>query len=214
MLEGYNLKKNVYIRPKAVIRINKGKIEIKRLIHILQNNASGKLVLVLFLVTMVIYLTMIFYSIPAVVSFAPELILFDMSPTGYSFQNAMELLDVLGPEGRSIYLTKQLPLDFIYPGLFAVTYSLLLAWLFLKSVSQQSKIYYLTIVPILAGVCDYTENFFIIVMINSFPDLSPNLVSTASLFTIMKSSFTSIFFILILWAIFLYFKNKLNTHKH
>lgn len=187
---------------------------MKNLIHILQNNASDRLVLVLFLVTMAIYLTMIFYSIPAVVSFAPELVLFDMSPTGYSYQNAMELLGILGTEGRSIYLTKQLPLDFIYPGLFAITYSLLLVWLLLKSISHQSKIFYLAVVPILAGICDYIENVFIIVMINSFPDLSSNIVGTASLFTIMKSSFTSVFFILLLWAIFMYCKNRFTTQKH
>jgi len=186
---------------------------MRRLVHILQNNASGKLVFVLFLLTMTIYSTIIFYSIPAVVSFAPELVLFDLSPTGYSYQNAVELLGALGPEGRSIYLTTQLPLDFIYPGLFAITYSLLLTWLFLKSTGHQSKIFYLTMVPILAGVCDYIENIFIIAMINSFPDLSSDIVGIASLFTIMKSSFTSIFFILLLWAVFMYFKNRRNIHN-
>lgn len=187
---------------------------MNNLIQMLQKYATGKVVLVLFVLTMIIYLIMIFYSIPSVVSFAPELVLFDMSPTGYSHQSAVELLSVLGPEGRSIYLTKQLPLDFIYPGLFAITYSLLLAWLFLKSTSHQSKIFYLTMVPILAGVCDYSENVFIIIMINSFPDVSSIIVGIASLFTIMKSSFTSIFFLLFLWALFMYFKNKLSIRKH
>lgn len=188
-------------------------MKMKSLVHIIQKNASGKLVLVLFLLTMTIYSIMIFYSIPAVMFFAPEFVLFDLSPTGYSYQGAMDLLDALGPEGRSIYLTKQLPLDFIYPGLFAITYSLLLVWLFLKSTRHQSKIFYLTLVPILAGICDYIENVFIIVMINSFPDLSSDMVGIASLFTIMKSSFTSIFFILLLWAVIKYFKNRLITHK-
>lgn len=188
-------------------------MKMKNVIQILQKNASGKVVLVLFVLTMIIYLTMVFYSIPAVVSFAPELVLFDMSPTGYSYQNAMELLGTLGSEGRSIYLTRQLPLDFIYPGLFAITYSLLLVWLFLKSISQQSKIFYLSMVPVLAGICDYIENLFIISMINSFPDLSSNIVTIASLFTILKSSFTSIFFLLLIWAVILYFKNRRNIQK-
>ena len=186
---------------------------MKKLIQILQNNASGKLVLILLIITMAIYLTMIFFSIPAVVSFAPGLVLFDMSPTGYTYQNAVDLLSALGPEGRSIYLSRQLPLDFLYPGLFAITYSLLLVWLLLKSLSHQSKIFYVAMVPILAGLCDYIENIFIIVMINSFPDLSSNIVGTASLFTIMKSSFTSIFFILLLWAVFMYFKNRRKILK-
>ncbi len=184
-----------------------------RLIHILQKNASGKRVLFLFLLTMTIYSSMIFYSIPAVVSFAPDFVLFDLSPTGYSYQNAMDLLSALGPEGRSTYLTRQLPLDFIYPGLFAITYSLFLTWIFLKSAGNKSKIFYLTFVPILAGLCDYIENIFIILMINSFPELSSNIVGVASLFTVMKSIFTSIFFMLILLSIFMYFKNRRDTHK-
>ncbi len=78
-----------------------------------------------------VYLTMLFYTIPAVTAFAPEFPIFDLSPSGYSFSYASELLEELGKEGRNLYLYSQLPLDFIYPGLFSVTYSLLLVWLFL-----------------------------------------------------------------------------------
>jgi len=157
---------------------------------------------------MAVYLAMLLYSIPAVVSFAPDMMLFDLSPTGYTFEYAIALLEALGTEGRTTYLTTQLPLDFIYPGLFAVTYSLLLTWLFRKGADHSSKIYYFSLVPILAGLFDYIENVLIISMINSFPDISPNIAELASIFTILKSVFSSIFFVLFFWGLLRFLKAK------
>ena len=92
----------------------------------LHRKPSGQLVLWLFGITNCVYLAIILYSIPAVLEQAPEMKLFDMSPGGYSYEYATELLEVIGPEGREKYLRLQLPIDFIYPGLFAVTYTLML----------------------------------------------------------------------------------------
>ncbi len=93
------------------------------LIRFMQRHATGRVIIVLFVLTMTVYLTMLLYSIPSVTAFAPELPLFDLSPAGYSFNYANELLNTLGEGGRNLYLSTQLPLDFIYPGLFSVTYS-------------------------------------------------------------------------------------------
>jgi len=153
---------------------------------------------------------MLFYSIPIVESFAPDTALFDLSPSGYSYQHAMSLLEELGNDGRQIYLSRQLPLDFIYPGLFAISYTLLLVWLFSKSVSDTSKVFCLAFIPALGGLFDYLENIYIIRMINSFPDLSISLVQVASTFTLLKSIFTTVFFLLLFagFAAFAFTKNK------
>jgi len=153
---------------------------------------------------------MIFYTIPALSAFAPEFPVFDLSPSGYSFDYANELLQALGSEGRNMYLYTQLPLDFIYPGLFSITYSLLLVWLFRKSFSDDSKIYYLFLVPLLAGVFDYFENIFIIKMINSFSTLQESTVQIASIFTVLKSGFTVVFFIILLVGFIFFLKNYKN----
>jgi hypothetical protein len=175
----------------------------------LKKFSTGKRVLILFILTMAVYFTMIFYSIPAVSSFAPNLPIFDLSPFGYSFSYANELLTLLGTKGRELYLTTQLPLDFIYPGLFSITYSLMLVWLCSKIFSENSKVYYLTIVPFFAGIFDYIENIYIIKMINSFPNLEVATVESASIFTILKSSFTMFFFVLLTLGFVLLFKQKL-----
>jgi hypothetical protein len=69
---------------------------MNKAITYLQKVASGKTVLIAFSLTMAVYLFMLFYSIPRVESFAPGIALFDLSPTGYSYQHAISLLGTLG----------------------------------------------------------------------------------------------------------------------
>ncbi len=186
---------------------------MEKLIRLLHKYATGKVVSVLFIATMAVYLTMLFYSIPAVNSFAPDLKLFDLSPTGYTHGYANSLLDALGSEGRATYLTLQLPLDFLYPGLFAITCSLLLTWLFSKGAEVGSRIFYFSLVPILAGLFDYIENVFIVIMLKSYPDISLSLVELASLFTVLKSGFATAFFILFFWGVVRFIKKKKSAAR-
>lgn len=94
----------------------------------LQNWASGRLILSLFIITTAVYMLIIFYSIPAVTEQAPGVKIFDLSPSGYNEDYAEKLLVAIGSTGREIYLARQLPIDFIYPVLFSMTYSLMLIW--------------------------------------------------------------------------------------
>jgi hypothetical protein len=181
-----------------------------KLIENLQKYASGRHVLLLFIITMIVYFIILFYSIPAVIAQAPGMRLFDMSPRGYTPTYAETLLKAIGPIGRELYLKRQLPIDFIYPGLFAVTYTLMLVWLFAKRFDAKSKIFLLVLVPAAAGLFDYLENFGIILMLKSFPTISPTLVHVSSMFTILKSVLTITFYLLLCYGfILLFVKRKL-----
>ena len=181
-----------------------------KLITYFQRVSHGKTVLLLFIITNLIYASMLMYSLPLVSSYAPELVLFDMSPMGYSYIQAIELLTSLGIEGRNAYLSVQLPLDFIYPGMFSVSYALLITWMLKQYLPKDSKLFFIAFVPFLAGGFDYLENISIIVMLDSFPDISENLVSSASAFTIVKSGATSVFFVLLILAFIPIFKRRLG----
>jgi len=172
-----------------------------KIIKAIQKYSTGNNVILLFSLNMVFYLTILFYSIPKVVAVAPEMKLFDVSPSGYTTEYATSLLNAIGPEGRGLYLSLQLPLDFVYPGLFIISYSFLFAWLLKKNYDLESKVYYALYIPILAGLFDYTENVFIIMMLNNYPNLSSGLVTAASLATIIKSVLSSIFFTLLILSI-------------
>lgn len=127
-----------------------------------QRSSTGKAVLGFFIPAMIVYSIMMVYSIPQVMKYASGMNLFDLSPTGYSFEYANELLGSLGRTGRDLYLNTQLPLDFIYPGLFAISCCLLLSWLLLKTQETSSKMFYFCFIPVMAGVFDYLENICVL----------------------------------------------------
>ena len=179
---------------------------MSKLIFNLQNIVSGKIVLFLFILTMGVYATMLMVTIPAVQAYAPDKPLFDMSPAGYSYEYAAALLEDLGKAGRQIYLAQQLPLDFVYPGLFAISYTLLLIWLFGKGFRAESLIFYFAFVPALAGFFDYLENIGIIFMLRSYPHLAAAPVFFASLNTLLKSGLTIGFYLLLLAGIIAYIR--------
>ena len=172
-----------------------------KIIRVIQKYSTGKNVLLLFSVTMVFYLTILFYSIPKVVASAPEMKLFDVAPSGYTTEYAVSLLNAIGPTGRDLYLSLQLPLDFVYPGLFIISYSLMLAWFLKKNYNLESRVYFVLYIPIFAGLFDYAENIFIILMLKTYPNLNSSLVTAASLATVAKSILSSAFFTLLILAI-------------
>jgi len=175
---------------------------------------QGKNVLVIFLLTNLVYFFMIFITIPRVVGYAQGLNLFDMMPTGYSVGYAHTLLDALGADGRSAYLFAQLPVDMVYPFLFGLTYSLLIAYYVNKIQRFEKPLFYLAVFPMLAGLFDYLENAGIISMIMNYPDVPSFTIRISNLFTIAKSVFSTISFtiLIILLSIFIVRKTK-SRHR-
>ncbi|WP_298496029.1 hypothetical protein [uncultured Algibacter sp.] len=168
---------------------------MNRFIKILEENISGKKVLSLFILTNVVYLFMLFVTIPKTMGFSNGMKLLDMLPTGYNQEYVNKLFRALGENGRKIYLTNQIPVDMIYPLLFGLTYSLLLAFFLKKLKKLKSPFIYLCLLPLIAGIADYLENIGIIAMLNSYPDLTETIVIVTNTFSVIKSTSTSIFFI-------------------
>jgi hypothetical protein len=162
---------------------------------ILEKYTSGKKVLGLFILTNVVYLFMLLVTIPKTMGFSNGMKLLDMLPTGYSQDYVNKLFRTLGENGREVYLTNQIPVDMIYPLLFGLTYSLLLAYFLKKLNKLKSPFSFLSLLPIIAGIADYLENIGIITMLNSYPDLTKTIVNTTNTFSVIKSISTSVFFI-------------------
>lgn len=163
--------------------------------------ATGKPILVLFVLTQAVYLVMLGYTIPQVTEYTDNMEIFDLRPQGYSAEYAKELLNTLGEDGRRIYLTRQIPMDLIYPGLFLVTYTLLLSYIFKRGFSEGSFMQQLIFVPILGGIFDYLENVGIVLMLTMYPDFSSTVARVSSIFSVSKSLFTTLFFILLFLGI-------------
>ena len=168
---------------------------MNRIAKTLEKNISGKKVLSLFILTNVVYLFMLLVTIPKTMRSSSGMKLLDMLPTGYNLEYVNALFKALGENGREIYLTNQIPVDMIYPLLFGLTYSLLIAYFLKKLIKLRSPFIYLCLLPIIAGIADYLENIGIITMLNNYPDMTENIVKTTNTFSVIKSTSTSIFFI-------------------
>lgn len=183
------------------------------LVNLLKKHASGKVVMVCGLVTLLVFLVMSLYTFPTVEYFAPGFILFDLSLTGYSYEYALSLLNALGAEGRDVYRYLQLPVDFVFPVCLAISSALLLVWIFSKGFAPVAKIFYVSVLPFIGGFFDYLENISIARMIHSYPNVSNELVSASSAFTQLKTFFTVMAFLFLLVGIFRAFRNYLAINR-
>ncbi|MGB5482128.1 MAG: hypothetical protein WBM91_13690 [Eudoraea sp.] len=171
---------------------------MNKLRKIISENLTGKKVAFLFLLTNLVYAFMLFVTIPKTVAYSGGMKLLDMMPQGYNSEYVNELFNKLGEEGRGVYLFNQIPVDMIYPFLFGITYSLLIAYFLKKLDKLNTPFFYLCLVPLIAGIADYLENIGIITMLNDYPDLSITQISTTNFFTLIKSLSTTLFFLILI----------------
>lgn len=173
---------------------------------LLRKHLHGKKVLILLVLTNLLYGFMILITIPKVMQYTQGMKIFDMMPTGYDAEYAKTLLDTLGTAGRNTYLCSQIPADLIYPGLFGISYCILIAY-FLKQLGQFEKpILILSLLPLIGSSFDYLENLGTIMMLTSYPDFSPLVSGFGNVCTILKSiastlSFVTVFILLVWWVI-------------
>jgi len=179
----------------------------------IKRNINGRKVLLLFILTNIIYAIMLTITIPKVMSFSGGLKLLDMMPAGYDPEYVNTLLYTLGEKGRNAYLFIQLPFDMIYPSLFAISSCLLLAYLLNKLRKLEGALFYLCFIPLLSGVFDYCENIGIISLLNIYPNNSNLLSQTTSVFSVLKSSSTVTYFIILITLLIVLGIRKIISKK-
>ena len=163
----------------------------------LLQNIQGKKVLFLFLLTNAVYATMLFITIPKVMSFSNGMRLLDMQPLGYEHEYVHSLFRTLGSEGRHTYLYNQIPLDMVYPFLFGISYCLVLAYYLNKFNRLKPPLVYVCLLPLTVGVADYFENFGIVYLLNTYPEASDGMVTFTLVFTLVKSMGTLLYFLIL-----------------
>lgn len=161
------------------------------------NRPSGAAVSYWMAAALSIYALMMLITLARLLEMSGGSPVFDMMPAGYDSQYALDLLTDLGSDGRNYYLWRQIPLDLIYPALFGISFFLLANWMADKLPAFQRILRLAAMIALAAGVFDYIENIFIILMIRNYPDLSELLVNVASVATLSKSGLTMIYFTVI-----------------
>ncbi|MBL1419348.1 MAG: hypothetical protein COC24_002445 [Alphaproteobacteria bacterium] len=148
---------------------------------------SWPVVWAVFIVSNVVFATIILWSLPQLSQIANGLSMFDTRPSGYSLIQAQSIIDGLGKIGVEFYLGTQLWLDFFYPAMFAIAFALFIAKLLQAYQLPNWFKFCLLIAPFLTAVFDYSENHYIALMLQSDLPLTAQLVAMASFATMLKS---------------------------
>lgn len=158
--------------------------------NIFRNHLQGKKVIILLILSILAYVMMVLFTLPRLQALAGGLELFDVRMIGYTPEYARQLLSALGSEGRQVYLTQQIPLDMIYSLLFAMSYSVLTAYLLHRLSWFEGPAFYLAMLPLIGGLLDGCENLAVMTMLNQFPDLSNQTAVLANYLTRTKFAFS------------------------
>ena len=124
--------------------------------------------------------------------FIPDMNLF------HSNESLMKYFDAWGPQGRLYYIRYQYR-DFIYPIIYSVFMSAILIRLI-----RPKYFNVWVVVPMFAMLFDFAENYFLRVLVYDYPNLDPQNISYATVFSSLK--WMTILFSLIL--IFIAFSRR------
>lgn len=178
---------------------------------LIKKNLTGKKVLLFFIISSGLYFLMLFGTIPHLHKITNGVKILDMMPTGYNLAYTKKLMDALGETGRHYYLFRQLPVDLVYPFFFAISNCLIISWFLKKLGKHDSSWFFVCYLPLIAGFFDYAENFTVISILNSYPEISDSLVQVSNLFSVLKSSLTTVSLTALLVIILVWGFRKLTT---
>ena len=178
--------------------------------NFIERNSSGKKVLGLFILTNAIFIFMITVTMSKTMDLADGMTVLDLMPLGYDTNYVNQLFSSLGENGRNYYLTKQIPIDLIYPLIFGFSYCLILGYFLLKLDKFNSKFSYLCLLPVITAFADYLENIGIISLLNNYPTLTQMAVQMTNVFSIVKSTSMGLYFIVLLIVVIRYGVSKVK----
>jgi len=165
---------------------------------------TGKTVLLFFIISSSLYFLMLLVTIPHLHNITNGIKILDMMPAGYDFEYVKQLMEALGEDGRRYYQFRQIPIDLIFPFFFGISNCLIMAWVIDKFGKNNTNWLWVCYLPLFAGFFDYAENFSVISILNSYPDISSQMVRVANLFSVLKSSLTTISLVILLIIILIW----------
>ena len=151
----------------------------------LQMLASRRLMAVLLVVFLVLFLVVFPMVSAQLAIFSGGLHMLDME-TGYSPEQAYQMIAAYGEQGRALYITSSLTADILYPLDYSLLFALLIVTTFLEAFPGGRMLRNLSLVPFATAVFDLLENAGIVAMLALYPQQVPVLARAASLFTTLK----------------------------
>lgn len=111
---------------------------------------------------------------------------------GYDLVEIQEFFTIIKQEGRASHKFATGVVDMIFPWAYGILFVLISAFFLKKITSPDSKWMYLSLFPVLLMIVDYIENFNTLELLESYPNLTAEMVDTASKVTGIKSMLTQL----------------------
>lgn len=117
---------------------------------------------------------------------------------GFTKEEAFQMLDSIGKEGRSTYYFTETLVDSVYPFVYTLFSIFTIGFLISKVFPKNHNLFKINILPIVAMIFDFCENFGIVSMLRSFPEISESMVQFTSVSNILKWTFAGIQIVLMI----------------
>ncbi len=186
----------------------------KGLFDKLKRMATKPGLIALFILAHSTLLLMIMFTFPRInAKFGTQA--FDLKTFGYSISEATVMLQNLDKSTINFYLFPQLfLLDILYPFLLAVFLSATIIRLSNLVNSGPADISSnLFLFPFITMFFDYSENIFISLMITNPNNVLPEIIKAANICTLMKGTFTTISWVLVLILFVKWLIRKCKSNK-
>jgi len=128
-------------------------------------------------------------------------------------QDVYRYFSDLGAPGRQLYAISEVTLDILYPLLYGIFLSLLIAWLCSRLFPASSRLRWLPLLPLAGALADLGENLSITALLLAYPSQLPWLIYLANLFGLLKWAAVLSSLALILLGAGLYALNRVSNGR-
>lgn len=125
------------------------------------------------------------FSTPTIQEHSGGVLILDMQ-LSYGPEQAYELFEALGTEGRRAYLLLHLLPDVLFPICYALVFALTSAWLLVRLLPADHRVQWLSLAPLISGLADLGENVSLVIANVAYPTRLDAAVHAASVLTKIK----------------------------
>ena len=144
------------------------------------------------------------FSTPTIEDHSGGLRILDMR-FSYGPEEANQLFEALGTEGRQAYIMLHLVPDMLFPISYALAFASTSAWFLVRLLPLDHPVQWLSLTPLISGVADIFENLSLVVANSSYPSQIDWLTQAASWLTKIKFGLMPIGVVLLSVMVVLWF---------
>ncbi len=184
---------------------------LKKILTFIQYKTSWLAILVLLTATALMMFLMngtdLPFSNPTIVEHSGGVAILDMR-VSFTPDDAYELFNALGTEGRRAYLVLHLVPDTLFPIGYALVFAFISAWFLVRLLPLNHRLQWLSMIPLISGLADVLENLSLVICNLAFPRRVDWLVQIAHLLTKVKFGLLPIGLVFLIIIVVTWFARK------